>query len=315
MTNQPRPRCTNGHTLASEKAASKFCALCGAPIVVTCPLGHEVRPAPYCSVCGAQLPPNWRPPPRDGDGSTITASSPRPTDANVEGPRTAHDTELPESLPLAGSPTQRPGRGLLAILGAVLLAILIGTGAYFGVTNLTNSGSGKTADNLQTPEPPSPTADEQSVDARRQQATDIDNLLGRSAVDRHGVSSAIGEIERCTNLTAARKKLSVAATKRAELVRDLDRLELSALPGGETLRVDLEDGWDASADSDRSYASWAVEAGDAGCPPGGPAPHTPSYNAAQSTDQLATESKEAFVSHWNPIASDYGLAQRTARSF
>lgn len=152
-------------------------------------------------------------------------------------------------------------------------------------------------------------------DASRQQASALDELLDRSAINRRAVATATGQINRCTNLSGAQRELSQAATNRQALVRDLNNMDLSALPGGETLGVDLEDAWDASALSDRSYASWAVEAQDAGCPPGGPAPRTSSHAAAQSTDQIATESKEAFVSLWNPIASDYGLTQRTAGSF
>lgn len=90
-------------------------------------------------------------------------------------------------------------------------------------------------------------------------------------------------------------------------------MDISDLPGSQTLTVDLEDALDASRDSDRNYADWADEAGDAGCPRGGPAPHTAAYRAAQSTDQLATESKEDFVDLWNPIASSYGFPERSAR--
>ncbi|WP_328768183.1 hypothetical protein [Streptomyces sp. NBC_00286] len=147
----------------------------------------------------------------------------------------------------------------------------------------------------------------------QQQATTLDELLDRSALQRERAATATGQIDRCESLTAARQNLLDVAADREDLVDDLNQTDLSDLPNNETLRVDLEDAWDASADSDRNYADWAREAQDEGCPRGGPAPRTEAHRAAQFTDELATESKEAFVELWNPIASSYGLAERSDR--
>lgn len=49
------PHCPNGHRPPPEYAGAGFCALCGAPMIVTCPHGHEVRSAPFCSTCGDSL--------------------------------------------------------------------------------------------------------------------------------------------------------------------------------------------------------------------------------------------------------------------
>ena len=154
-----------------------------------------------------------------------------------------------------------------------------------------------------------PTTDDQA----RQEASALDGLLDRSAVQRRKVAVATGRIDRCESLSSARQDLLDVAADRQNLVAELTAMDLSDLPGSETLSVDLEDAWGASADSDRTYASWAQQAQDAGCPPGGPAPRTSAHQAARSTDRLARESKEAFVARWNPIASTYGLPERTAR--
>ncbi|MFC4467462.1 hypothetical protein ACFPH6_23525 [Streptomyces xiangluensis] len=147
----------------------------------------------------------------------------------------------------------------------------------------------------------------------QQQAMTLDELLDRSALQRERVATATGQIDRCESLTAARQNLLDVAADREDLVDELNQTDLFDLPNNETLRVDLEDAWDASAASDRNYADWAREAQDEGCPGGGPAPRTAAHRAAQSTDELATESKEAFVELWNPIASSYGLAERSER--
>lgn len=147
----------------------------------------------------------------------------------------------------------------------------------------------------------------------RQQAAALNELLDRSALQRDRVATATGQIERCEGLSAARQDLLDAAAGRQSLVNELNQMDLSDLPDNQRLSVDLEDAWDASADSDRNYADWAQQSQATGCPPGGPAPRTAAHRAAQSTDQLASESKESFVELWNPIGSAYDLPERTAR--
>jgi len=164
MTDQPGLHCTNGHAPPSVKAASKFCTLCGAPMVVTCSHGHEVKPAPYCSVCGAPLPPTGLPPPAD-DTVTAPVFGSRPADAGLGG-----GTAMAVPQPPGKGPAEMPrpprgphkhGRGPppLVIVGAVLVAILIGVGAYFGITELTSSDSEKPAGPVPTMRAPSPTTD------------------------------------------------------------------------------------------------------------------------------------------------------------
>jgi hypothetical protein len=151
-------------------------------------------------------------------------------------------------------------------------------------------------------------------DQARQEASALNGLLDRSAKQRQKVAIATGQIDRCESLSSARQDLLNVAADRQSLVDALNAMDLSDLPDGETLRVDLGDAWNASADSDRNYASWAQQAQDAGCPPGGPAPRTSAHQAAQSTDRSASKSKKAFVTRWNPIASTFGLPERTART-
>jgi len=102
-------RCSNGHEAAPGTAGKKFCTVCGAPMMVMCPNGHEVEAAAHCTVCGAPL----------------GADAPEP----VEPP----PPETPEP--------DASRRSWLVVAAAAALVLLIGAGAYFGVTQLTGSNT------------------------------------------------------------------------------------------------------------------------------------------------------------------------------
>jgi eukaryotic-like serine/threonine-protein kinase len=120
--NEPGLHCPNGHALPLGNAASRFCTICGASMVITCSQGHEVRPAPYCSACGVHLP---------------------PTGLSAAGAEHAQKAQPENGLPATTPPTRRPNRRLLFIAATVLVTLLIGGGAYFGITQWTGSDSGR----------------------------------------------------------------------------------------------------------------------------------------------------------------------------
>lgn len=116
MAGGPRLHCANGHTPPPDKEGSKFCTICGAQMLATCPNGHEVKPAHYCSVCGA----------------SFSAVDPRlPTDEDRWEP------------PISTTGPQKPRRApqVFLIIGAIILAVFVGVGAYFGFSRLENSSS------------------------------------------------------------------------------------------------------------------------------------------------------------------------------
>lgn len=315
MADQADIHCTNGHRPSPGRERSKFCVVCGAPIVVACPGGHEVQAAPYCRVCGLPLPlppgasdsVNDDPTPTANDEQSPT--SPQVADvagAAVGAGWSAREEGLSETPRLRGAWKEGFGRSShLIIASMVLIVLLIGTGAYFVASLLTSSHSEKPAIMAPPVSAPAP-----SVDSPRQEATALNVLLDRSVADRATVVAAVQEIEMCSSLSSAQQDLRGAAEHRQALLDQLGHMNLSELPTGEQLRAKLQGAWQSSAQSDRNYASWAEEAQAAGCSPGGSAPHTPSYTAAQSTDQAASQEKSAFVAPWNAVASNYGLPQR-----
>lgn len=215
---------------------------------------------------------------------------------------------------------------VMTVRRSIASGILVGIVTVAGCTAVNSGGEEETsppetatttATRSPTSPPPetsprAPTSPSPTNEAAPQQAAALNDLLDRSAVQRRTVATATGQIDRCANLADAQQELDQVAAERDGLVEDLGELDLSAVPGGDLLRSDLTVAWQASAASGRSYATWAEEAQVEGCPDGGPAPRTMGHDAAQSTDESATESKEAFVSRWNPVASEYGLPERSA---
>lgn len=297
--------CTHGHRPSPQKTASKFCVLCGAPIVVTCPEGHEVRPAPYCSVCGSSL--EAPPGPRNSAAGCTPPASPDERSSIAGTPPGAGWSASEEGRPQAPRrPEKRfAGSRALVVIGVALVSLLIGAGAYFGTALLTDSH----------PEPttaPPPASSPGSDDPARKEAAALNVLLDRSITDRATVVAAVEDIGRCSNLSSAQRHLGEAAASRRTMLDQLGQMNVSDISSGEQLRTDLQGAWRSSEQSDQNYLSWAGEVQNAHCSTANSAPHTSSYTAAQSTDREATQGKDAFVALWNPIASDYGLPQRRA---
>lgn len=137
---EPVARCANGHEAAPGLPRAKFCTVCGAPMMVRCPNGHEVAAAAHCTVCGLPL----------------TA------DAVTPGAETVPEAA---TLPPKDSARESPRRPWLTIAGAALLVLVVGGGAYFGVSSLTGSSGGKPTNGAAPPQssssstrtaPPSP---------------------------------------------------------------------------------------------------------------------------------------------------------------
>lgn len=133
--NQSRLHCPNGHPLPPGKDTSRFCAICGAPMVVTCSHGHEVKPAAYCSICGVPLPPT----------GLSAAERKHPEDS-------AQQNAPPARVPSG----HKHNRLLLFIAAAALLTLLIGGGAYWGIAQRTGGDSGVPVNTV----PPAPATSE-----------------------------------------------------------------------------------------------------------------------------------------------------------
>src|SRR5579872_1047353 len=149
--------------------------------------------------------------------------------------------------------------------------------------------------------PPSASPSEQTA------AQGLAQLLVSSVSDRSVVKAAVGDVNSCgSGLSQDAQTFQQAAAHRQQLIGQLGSLAgLSALPA--QMIQDLSNAWQASRQADQDFAAWASdENSGSGCTQNDSG--NASYLAANAPDNEATADKQAFVSLWNPIATQYGLA-------
>lgn len=145
-----------------------------------------------------------------------------------------------------------------------------------------------------------------------QQAQSLNTLLAQSSSNRGAIVAATSDIANCGDLSQDQATLSAAAESRQTLLNQLSQIDIAQLPNATSLATMLNAAWQASFQSDNSYAAWAGDLDETGC--GGQASADPNWQAAQITDNQATEAKTSFVAAWNPIAATLGLPQYSANN-
>ncbi len=130
-------------------------------------------------------------------------------------------------------------------------------------------------------------------------------LLTQSVADRSDINTASNDVTSCgSNLAQDGQVFENAASSRQHLITQLSALSgVSTLPA--TMIQDLTNAWQASAQVDDDYASWANDESSHGCTPNDTA--DPNYQAAATPNQQATQNKMAFAASWDPIATQYNL--------
>ncbi|MCU7825034.1 hypothetical protein KSNIM_26030, partial [Kitasatospora sp. DSM 101779] len=145
------------------------------------------------------------------------------------------------------------------------------------------------------------------------QAKALDGLLARGESAKAPIGSAVAKVTSCpdkSEITSAAQVFDDGAAQRDQLVADLGKLDLGALPGGAEAAQTLKSAWQTSGDIDRAYAAWARTVASQGCS-GSAAPNTADKKRANDLNPQATQSKKDFVAKWNAIAKTYGLTERT----
>jgi len=139
----------------------------------------------------------------------------------------------------------------------------------------------------------------------QQAATNLAGLLGQSVSDRSSIQAAVNVVNSCGPALDQEPQIFQSdAASRQRLLSELAGLSgRSALPA--TMIQALTSAWQASAAADKDLGQWAADEVAKGCLQNDQS--DPSFKAATGPDDQATTEKEAFVSQWNSIASQYGL--------
>jgi hypothetical protein len=146
--------------------------------------------------------------------------------------------------------------------------------------------------------------------AQLEQAQKLSELLETASSNRSAVVNAVASVQACQALQQAQQTLTSAAQARADLVTQLDQLQVSALPSGTELVAKLTAGWQASQQADSHYAAWAAEST-------GPCQkkHHPKDGgekaAGDAASSNATLAKREAAELWNRIASANNLPAKS----
>ncbi|MGH9130851.1 MAG: hypothetical protein ACRDWV_04085 [Acidimicrobiales bacterium] len=208
--------------------------------------------------------------------------------------------------------------------GAIVAAVAVGAAAFFVTRHFdhqdttraaANSRAAPTAKSTTATLPPvttpSTTASAAATSSltRHQVANRISAMLATSALDRQTVVAAAAELQSCSNPPGAREQFDALASRRQQLLTELQTLDVTPLKRGGVVKQDLQAAWSASLGADHAYATWASEViGD--CTPG----YDPNAADVNSYNRAATQAKTAFVAAWNPVAARYSLPRVTQTS-
>jgi hypothetical protein len=203
--------------------------------------------------------------------------------------------------------------GSILVLGGAAAAVILTTHPFGHNETLSNAAS--TSSSSAHRSSPANTAVATSAPAtspatagqvtEQQAAQSLGGMLAQSVSDRTAITQAVSDVEACgPSLNQDSQVFESAASSRRTLLS-----ELATMPGASALPApmlqDLTGAWQASINADQDFAQWANDETTKACVQNDTS--DPGWVAAQGPDTEATTGKKAFVSLWNPIATQYGL--------
>ncbi|MFD8797490.1 hypothetical protein [Streptomyces atroolivaceus] len=254
--------------------------------------GHQQPRQPHQGAQGAQPPPQGAQPYRSGPQGLQEGDGAQEPDQGRDAPRrrSAH-------IPLIAA----------VVVGCAVVGL--GAGA------LMSGGDDSPSDDKQpvaAQSSPSGDTSGPAADPAKPQAEALDKLLADSNDSRSAVISAVEKIKGCRALDQAATDLTGAAAQRRGLVTRLEALSVDQLPGHAELKDSLTKAWQASAEADDHYATWAGQAkNDKKVCKGGKARSTGATAQAGASSNEATIQKRKASGLWNSIARKYGLTEHT----
>jgi serine/threonine protein kinase len=212
------------------------------------------------------------------------------------------------TAPAAPSPAPRPparkGRRAAAVLGGTsavvaAIAVVAVVGFHAAASPSASSSQNGTVG----------TSASGGTSSASQQAAQINDLLDSSAVSRQSLTSAVQDVDGCSNLDSAVAAISAVVNQRSDEYSQASGLSTSALPNGAALRSDLLSALGYSVTADKGFLTWAQEELNGGC--SGTAQLTPAYGDGVTASAKAVTAKNSFLELWNPVASSQGLPTRS----
>lgn len=164
---------------------------------------------------------------------------------------------------------------------------------------ITSSTTDQPTTDQPTTEPPSSTTDP------AQEAAAITGILNQAHADRQSVVGAVQDAVACgSSLTGDEQALTAAESDRKQLAQTAGQEPVDALSGAASVPTDLSNVLSESATADGDFAAWVHDL-ESSCT-AGTANQNSNYQAAQAASTQADQDKQAFLSTWNSIASQYG---------
>lgn len=221
-----------------------------------------------------------------------------------------------------GAPRRRDNLPL--IIGAAVLILLTAVG---GVVYTRTSGDraeppaqtqaapdpvATTATTDPVPPPTVATTDPTATTATpgdpREQAAALDAVLSESVKSRRKLNVAIQRVDDCDDLGGAVADIRDVGAERQSQMDTVRNADLSALPGGETLRSGLISALQHAWEADQGFLQWAEPTLTGGCG----AANDAGYDRGRAASTSAGTAKRAFLADWNPVARANGLSPRSA---
>ncbi|HTJ33148.1 MAG TPA: hypothetical protein VL738_07950 [Dactylosporangium sp.] len=232
--------------------------------------------------------------------------------------------------PISGSPQPgyyqplKPNRARVLLPLTVIVVVLVIASTVIAVVKLRGSNSNAspspTAVANTTANPANPvnptsgpttpvvaTTTTPAADPKAQAAA-VDALLDASISSRTKLNAAIDLVNKCTLIEKAISDMQTVGNERQSQIDSVGRFDLSAIPEGEQVRSMLKEALGFSLAADRNFVPWGQAEQSSGCSGGG----QNYYDEAQRQSKNATDAKNRFLGVWNPVASRYGLRNRSS---
>jgi hypothetical protein len=145
------------------------------------------------------------------------------------------------------------------------------------------------------------------------QAAAFEALIEQAGRDRERVRSAVADLQECGSTAGISRSVDVlneVADNRVSLADLVDAASVDQIGDGDRFVQLLSEALRKSAEADRAFAAWGEDL-EADCSTA-TSTHNANYRRGFSASKEATQYKDEFIDVWNPVASAYGLSQRTS---